>query len=86
MNALMKELQNTIMVEEPCTYSIEKRIENSIVDRKSRLIAFYEGSYADKNIDNNYWIKIKYFYLPTKLRGNNIVWYEFKGKHIQIDN
>jgi hypothetical protein len=86
MNALMKELQHTIIVEDPYGYNIEKRIKNCIVDRKYHLIAFYEGSYADKNIDKNYWIGVKYMYLPTKLRGTNIVWYEFKGKHIQIIN
>lgn len=83
----MKELQMTIMVEEPYAYSIEKRIVNSIVDRKYKLIAFYKSSYADENIDKNYWIKVNYSFLPTKSKGGtSIVWYEFKGKHIQIIN
>lgn len=71
---------------DPCPYALDRRITNSVVDRKYFLIAFFEGSYADKNMDKNYWIKVKHSYLPEKKHGTNIVWYEFQGKHIQIVN
>jgi hypothetical protein len=84
---VLRELQHTIYVEDPCPYALDKRVANSVIDTKLNLRAFFEGSYADHMlIDNMYWKKVNYEYLPKKKYGSNIVWYEFLGKHIQIVN
>jgi hypothetical protein len=90
MTALMRELQKTIPVEDPCAYFIEKRILNSIIKREDKCISFYNDSPLIKNIDKNYWIKAtNYYYLPTHLTQYSLiplVWYEFTGKHMQMVN
>ena len=87
-NKVLRELEHTIYVEDPLAYTIDKRIVNSIIERKYHLVSFFKGSYADKNIMllEHYWKKVDYQYLPKKKRGTDIVWYEFIGKHIQIVN
>ena len=85
MDKVFKELQMTILVEDPLAYVIDKRIYISIIERKYNLLAFYEGSYADKNIDTNYWRKVTYSHLSSHTKNlNKLVWYQFIGKHIQI--
>jgi len=88
MDIVLRELQHTIMVEDPCHYALDKSVVNSIIDTKYNQKAFFKGSYADRNmsLDNMYWKKVYYEYLPKKKYGNNIVWYEFLGKHIQLVN
>lgn len=88
MDKVLRELQHTIMIEDPCPYALDKRVVNSVIDTKGKRRAFFEGSYADRNmlIDNMYWKKVNYEYLPKKKYGSNIVWYEFLGKHIQLVN
>jgi hypothetical protein len=85
MDRVFTELQMTIPVEDPCAYAFDKRISNSVIEKHHRgLISFFIGSWADKNIDKNYWIKIDYHFLPKKYGGTELVWYEFTGKHYQI--
>jgi hypothetical protein len=80
MDIVLRELQHTIMVEDPCHYALDKNTVNSIIDTKYNRRAFFKGSYADRNmiLDNIYWKKVYY--------DNNIVWYEFLGKHFQLVN
>ena len=86
-NKVLKELQYTISVEDPLEYIIDKRINNSIVERKYFLIAFFKGSYAIRILLlDHYWKKVDYEYLPKKKGISDIVWFEFIGKHIQICN
>lgn len=87
MNKVFEELQQTIMVEDPYAYTIDKRITNSIVKREYHLISFFEDSYVDRNmLLDHYWKKVDYHFLPKKQGSTNLVWYKFIGKHIQIVN
>lgn len=94
MKDVLKELQDTIMVEDPCCYSLPQDIRNSIVQRQLvqhqlYFVAVYKDSDVDRNclLDSIYWNKVEYSYLPQKyLSYYSIVWYEFKGKHIQHVN
>jgi hypothetical protein len=86
MEKVLKELQYCIMVKDPCPYTLDKRISNSVVKDKYKLRAFFKGSYADNNMDNNYWKKVDYEFLEKRVGITPIVWYEFQGKHISIIN
>ena len=56
MDKVLRELQLTIEVEDPCPYALDKRVYNSVIDTKYHLRAFFKGSYADDILlDNIYW-------------------------------
>jgi hypothetical protein len=86
-NNVLQDLIKNFMVEDPCPYAIDKRIVNSIIMRRYFVISFYKGSCANDKIDQNYWKKVDYYYLPKTTKGMvELVWYEFFGKHMQLVN
>lgn len=80
MDVVIKQLTHTFDVYEPMEYVLDKRIINSIVDERCGLIAFYINSWASKNIDLNYWKQVNHKYLPSKVRGTDVVWFKYIAK------
>jgi hypothetical protein len=85
---LLREIQMTRAVEDPCYYKFEKRIKNCLIkSNEGPFIAFYKGSYADNEIERMYWKKVEYQFLEKKdKRGRELAWFEFLGKHIKLEN
>jgi len=97
MNAkVLRELQHTIMVEDPYPYALGQQVRNSIVDRKPFMVAFFEGSVAVKEMSQDlYWKRVEYDFLPKKQplghqafyrSSTPLAWFEFQAKHTQLVN
>ena len=97
MNAkVLRELQHTIMVEDPYPYALDKGVRRCVIVRKlaGHLISFFEGSVAVKKMSQDlYWKRVEYDFLPKKdpmghpafyRSSTPLVWFEYQAKHTKL--